>query len=551
MRRNEITVYVMLGVAWLLLVGWQAREHRRVVETERNGLRTQAMATSIAIGAAIRSGRPERGGRMIQQERLERILHELSKTSGIESLALLNAKREVVASAGRSATNSLPEASENWNATDGVTFVWPVDFGDPSTTSTTIVMPPFRAGQTSGTLQQGRVPPPEDEEHAPPPAMNPRSGDAHTTAAAAQRDGRREWHGERAGQLSGDEREPPPEMNPHAGDERTTAAASQRDGRRRGGPPPFRRPSRMTAEQYEELGRSRGLHGFVIKLLRADYDRALAADLWQRMIVSLIAALAGAGLGIAWRQVENTTRLQLRLARASQLNLHLQEMNLAAAGLAHETRNPLNIIRGLAQMITQQPCSAEIHSRAEDIEQEVDRVTSRLNEFINYSRPPEPRPAPLNFHAVVMEVVRALDGDMADKAIRFEPDDLDGTIEADQGLLRQMLFNLLLNAVQAVGREGVIRVGLRPDGFGEASFEVRDNGPGIPADQREQIFRPYFTTREGGTGLGLAIVRQIALAHRWEIECLDAQPGACFIVRGVKLVPRAPIHPEAFTPSRR
>ncbi len=72
------------------------------------------------------------------------------------------------------------------NATDGVTFVWPVDFGDPSTTSTTIVMPPFRAGQTSGTLQQGRVPPPEDEEHAPPPAMNPRSGDAHTTAAAAQ-----------------------------------------------------------------------------------------------------------------------------------------------------------------------------------------------------------------------------------------------------------------------------------------------------------------------------------------------------------------------------
>ncbi len=64
----------------------------------------------------------------------------------------------------------------------------------------------------------------------------------------------------------------------------------------------------------------------MIKLLRADYDRALAADLWQRMIVSLIAALAGAGLGIAWRQVENTTRLQLRLARASQLNLHLQEM---------------------------------------------------------------------------------------------------------------------------------------------------------------------------------------------------------------------------------
>ncbi len=91
----------------MLLVGWQAREHRRVVETERNGLRTQAMATSIAIGAAIRSGGPNAAADD-PAGALERILHELSKTSGIESLALLNAKREVVASAGRSATNSLP-----------------------------------------------------------------------------------------------------------------------------------------------------------------------------------------------------------------------------------------------------------------------------------------------------------------------------------------------------------------------------------------------------------------------------------------------------------
>lgn len=516
MRRNEITVYAMLGMAWLLLVGWQVNEHRRVMEAEKNGLRTQAGATSIAIGAAIRTGRSERGGRLIQQDRLERILRELAKTSGIESMALLNAKREAVASAGRVTPTTLPDASESWNNADGVTFVWPVDFGDPSTTSTTIVMPPFRPGQTTGTLQQRHLPPPPPE----------------------------------------DDRDRPPEMNPHPGDERTSATAAEPGARRerrgeRGGQPPFRRPNRMTAEQFEELSRSRGLHWFVIKLSRADYDNTMKADLWQRMIVSIIAALAGAGLGIAWRQVENTSRLQVRLARASQLNLHLQEMNLAAAGLAHETRNPLNIIRGLAQMITQQPSSADIHSRAQDIAQEVDRVTSRLNEFINYSRPPEPRPAPLNFRSVVMDVVRALDSDMSDKGIRFESDGIDGSIEADQGLLRQMLFNLLLNAVQAVGRDGVIHVALTPSGSGEATFEVRDNGPGVPIDQRDQIFRPYFTTRENGTGLGLAIVRQIALSHRWEIECLDATPGARFIVRGVKLVSRAQIHPESHTLSRR
>lgn len=509
MRRNEVTVYAMLGLAWLLLVGWQVNEHRRALKAEQNALRTQAGATSIAIGAAIRSAR---GERRIPQERLDRILRELAKTSGIQSMALLNASRDVVASAGRVSLTALPAAGESWDL-DGVTLVTPVDFGDQST-STTIVLPPFSPGQTSGSLQQGRLPPPPIDEHGPRP-----------------------------------------EMNAHAGDDRTTATMSDRGrrGRRgdRGAPPPFRRFYGMTPEQFDELSRSRGLHWFVIKLSRANYDDTVNADLWQRLIVSIIAALAGAGIGIAWRQIEKTSRLQVRLARASQLNLHLQELNLAAAGLAHETRNPLNIIRGLAQMIAQQPCSAEILSRAQDIAQEVDRVTSRLNEFINYSRPPEPRPAPLNFRSVVMDVIRTLDSDMSDKGIRFEPDGIDGSIEADQGLLRQMLFNLLLNAVQSVGRDGVIQVGLTPTGSGEASFDVRDNGPGVPFDQREQVFRPYFTTRENGTGLGLAIVRQIALAHRWEIECLDANPGARFIVRGVKLVSRAPIHPEAANLSRR
>jgi signal transduction histidine kinase len=406
-----------------------------------------------------------------------------------------------------------PPADETW-AQDGVTFITPVDFGDQFT-STTIVMPSFRPGQTSGTLQQRRFPPPQGERR---PEFAPRDAPTSETRNRS-------------------------EIVARPADERTTASQAARRGRR--GPNPFRRPPGMTDAQFEELSRSRGLHGFVITLSRADYDRAVNADFWQRVIAAFIAALAGGGLGIAWHQAQKSARLQLRLQRASQMNMHLQELNLAAAGLAHETRNPLNIIRGLAQLITQRPSSAELHSRAQDIAQEVDRVTSRLNEFINYSRPPEPRPAPLNFRSVVMDVVRALETDMTDKEIRFEPDGIDGSIEADQALLRQMLFNLLLNAVQAVGRGGLIQVGLRATGLGEAAFEVCDNGPGVPPDQREQVFRPYFTTRENGTGLGLAIVRQIALAHQWEIECLDNRPGARFRVRGIKLVPRSAAHPDS------
>ena len=91
--------------------------------------------------------------------------------------------------------------------------------------------------------------------------------------------------------------------------------------------------------------------------------RATLYDLWMRTIIALLGTIAVAGYGLAWRNLEKTSELQLRLVRASELNLHLKEMNLAAAGLAHETRNPLNIIRGLAQMISkQQDASPEIRA---------------------------------------------------------------------------------------------------------------------------------------------------------------------------------------------
>ena len=95
---------------------------------------------------------------------------------------------------------------------------------------------------------------------------------------------------------------------------------------------------------------------------------------------ALIAAL---GLGVAWRGTVRSAQLQMRLVRAQEMNVHLREMNLAAAGLAHETRNPLNLVRGLAQMISKDAGDApEVHDKALKITEEVDRVTNYLNEFI-------------------------------------------------------------------------------------------------------------------------------------------------------------------------
>jgi signal transduction histidine kinase len=297
------------------------------------------------------------------------------------------------------------------------------------------------------------------------------------------------------------------------------------------------RPYWMTEEDYKTLINSKRPHFFVLVMSTQPIHRALEEDLWMRVIIALLGTVAVAGYGLAWRSLVRTSDLQLRLVRASEQNLHLKEMNVAAAGLAHETRNPLNIIRGLAQIISKhQEAAPEIRAKTLEIINETDRVTAQLNEFINYSRPREVRRAAVKLDAVAGDVAHALNYDIVEKKIQLEVLVESIVIEADEQLLRQALFNLVLNAVQAVGPQGVIRVRASRRNNEEAFIEISDNGPGVPAEQRAEIFKPYFTTHAEGTGLGLAVVQQIVLAHGWEIECLPNQPsGALFRVSHVKL----------------
>ena len=178
------------------------------------------------------------------------------------------------------------------------------------------------------------------------------------------------------------------------------------------------------------------------------------------------------------------------------MNTHLKEMNLAAAGLAHETRNPLNIIRGLAQMISKQPGTPpEIQKKSREIIDEADKVAAQLNEFINYSRPREVRRSGLALGSVVNEVVRALNYDLEEKKIRLQVKGEPLNIEADEQLLRQALFNLLLNAIQAVDGSGEIQIVAQNADAAEASLEVRDNGPGVPPTAAPRSSNPTSPPR--------------------------------------------------------
>jgi signal transduction histidine kinase len=98
------------------------------------------------------------------------------------------------------------------------------------------------------------------------------------------------------------------------------------------------------------------------------------------------------------------------------------------------------------------------------------------------------------------------------------------------------MFNLLLNAVQAVSPGGHIQIRWTATGPTEAALEICDDGPGVPEANRTTIFKPYVTMRPEGVGLGLAIVHQIVAAHRWEIACLPYEPqGAIFRLTHLKI----------------
>ena len=500
LRRNQLVVALLL-VVWGLIVAWQVVEHERVKEAAREVVLNRSRDITTTLGLVVRSQR--RFGGMVSQDRLESALTELVRDGELISVALLNASGEIMVSAGPSIEldpRGVFQTAERWDARR-VTVVNPVDLGATlgergETNRPTIVLP--RREPTAS---------PREEEREADRARREQSGGESTATASSE---------PMTNRAERSERERPPWT--------------------RGG-----RPARMSEEEYRDLLQRRGLHGLALAMSADSYRRATRQDLWMRCLVTGLATVSVIGLGLASRNLAKSSDLQIRLFRASELNTHLKEMNLAAAGLAHETRNPLNIIRGLAQMISkQQDASVEVRRKTREIIDETDRVTAQLNEFINYSRPREVRRTAVALTPVLGEVARALTYDLEEKCVRLRvPDDLP-VIEADEQLLRQALFNLLINAVQAAERGGDIEVAVWKQNGAGAVLEIRDNGPGVPQEQRAEIFKPYFTTHQKGTGLGLAVVQQIVLAHGWEIEYVPNEPrGAIFRITHLTPAARA------------
>jgi len=236
----------------------------------------------------------------------------------------------------------------------------------------------------------------------------------------------------------------------------------------------------------------------------------------------LVAATAVWQFTVRLAKSEGTTRLLQAETR------HLQELGQAAAGLAHETRNPLGLIRGWTQRLADAGLpSDEQQEQAEAVLEECDRVTARINQFLAFARHAEPMLEPIDLLPFVQELQVLLQSDLDARSLKVETSILEPPrlVLADRDQFRQVLFNLLQNAIEFAPEGSTITVAMHRSEEENVRIEVSDQGSGVPEDIVDTMFDPYVTKRPGGTGLGLSIVRRIATAHQWIVGYRAAAAG--------------------------
>ena len=265
----------------------------------------------------------------------------------------------------------------------------------------------------------------------------------------------------------------------------------------------------------------------------------LQALLFGALILLVLSAVL---LGtIVWRDMIQPLRLQLvesqeLLTRTEKL----AALGVLAAGVAHEIRNPLTAIK--ARLYTQQKLLPEGSPAAADskvISNEINRLELIVREVLEFARPADPAMAEVDCAALLAEVADLLRPQIENGGGEIQLEcrrDLGLRVLGDAAQLKQVLINIVQNAVDASGRRGRVRLRCQMADHRLAGaaipvviLEIEDNGPGIPAGIQERLFDPFFTTKETGTGLGLSIAARIVEKHGGVIEFqTDPHRGTTF-----------------------
>ncbi|MGB3225122.1 MAG: ATP-binding protein, partial [Desulforhopalus sp.] len=217
------------------------------------------------------------------------------------------------------------------------------------------------------------------------------------------------------------------------------------------------------------------------------------------------------------RDLGEVRRLQAEIRRKEKL----AAIGGLAAGVAHEIRNPLSSVKGIASYY-----KSKFEDGSKDKEmagvmiEEVDRLNRVISELLEFAGPTKLNRKPSNMNELLKHSVQLVEQEAAAKKIRMQLNLTSDPVEAyvDPDRLTQCFLNLFLNGLQAMESSGVLSVSSSTGETGKVVIDVRDDGPGISAEDMNKIFDPYFTTKPKGTGLGLAIVHKIIEAHEGQIK---------------------------------
>jgi two-component system sensor histidine kinase HydH len=224
--------------------------------------------------------------------------------------------------------------------------------------------------------------------------------------------------------------------------------------------------------------------------------------------------------------------------RVAHQNEKLAAVGRLAAGIAHEVRNPLGVIRASASMIQESFGSEDESWRAcRFICDEIDRLNALITSLLAFAKPSEPRMEMLSVEGAIERALQLAGSELEQRNIRVERETRGPLpeIAADPNLLSQAFLDIVTNSAEALPSGGLIALRLR--GADDAvQVEIADNGPGIANEDAERVFEPFFTTKARGTGLGLAMTARIVERHGGNIEVVQGRgtgpdgDGACFRV---------------------
>jgi two-component system sensor histidine kinase HydH len=276
----------------------------------------------------------------------------------------------------------------------------------------------------------------------------------------------------------------------------------------------------------------------------AGRDATLLVGGWFSVSFTALGWLAGRlALARSRARADAETILEQKLALERTRRVAIQNEKLAAigrlaAGVAHEVRNPLGVIRSSAAMVQEGfAADDDSHRACQFICEEIDRLDGLITSLLTFARPVDLHTKEVPIDSVV-ERALVLAGPELDRrglSLSRQPAQPVPCLRVDPDLVAQVVLGLVTNAAEATPQPGCISV-RTGEVDGHVHVDVADSGPGVPEDLADQVFEPFFTTKPTGTGLGLAMAARIVQAHGGHIQVLSGHgaglggAGACFRV---------------------